>query len=60
VGLTKSLALSHSKDGIRINCVCPGPVSGTDIMQNDIDQHPDPVAAAQRVINASPLARVHG
>lgn len=60
VGLTKSLALSHSRDGIRINCVCPGPVSGTGIMQDDLDQQPDPSAAAQRVINASPLARVHG
>lgn len=26
VGLTKSLALSHSSDRIRVNCICPGPV----------------------------------
>src|SRR5213593_2417116 len=24
VSMTKSLALAHAKDGIRINCVCPG------------------------------------
>src|SRR3989442_3180039 len=24
VSLTKSLALAHAKDGIRVNCVCPG------------------------------------
>jgi NAD(P)-dependent dehydrogenase (short-subunit alcohol dehydrogenase family) len=26
VGLTKALALDHADDGIRVNCVCPGPV----------------------------------
>lgn len=60
VGLTRSLALSHSRDRIRVNCVCPGPVSGTDIMQDDLDAQPDPTAAAQQVINASPLARACG
>lgn len=60
VGLTKSLGLSHSKDGIRVNCVCPGPVSDTGIMQHDLEQEPDPDAAAERIIHASPLARFHG
>jgi len=26
VSMTKSLALAHAADGIRVNCVCPGPV----------------------------------
>lgn len=59
VGLTRSLALSHSKDRIRVNCVCPGPVEGTEIMHSDIEAQPDPAAAAERIINASPLARAH-
>jgi NAD(P)-dependent dehydrogenase (short-subunit alcohol dehydrogenase family) len=60
VGLTRSLALSHSTDRIRVNCVCPGPVSDTRIMQTDLDHEPDPDAAAQRIISASPLARAYG
>ena len=26
VGLTKAMAIDHAGDGIRVNCVCPGPV----------------------------------
>jgi NAD(P)-dependent dehydrogenase (short-subunit alcohol dehydrogenase family) len=59
VGLTRALALSYSRDRIRVNCVCPGPVSGTQIMQDDIDQQPDPALAAERIIQASPLAAAH-
>ena len=24
ISITKSLALAHAKDGVRVNCVCPG------------------------------------
>jgi NAD(P)-dependent dehydrogenase (short-subunit alcohol dehydrogenase family) len=60
VGLTKSLALSHTKDRIRVNCVCPGPVSGTDIMDDGLAASADSAAEAHAVINASPLAKIHG
>lgn len=60
VGLTKSLALSHARDRIRVNCVCPGPVEGTEIMERDLAGQADPAAAAARYIAASPLARAHG
>ncbi|HAY81250.1 MAG TPA: hypothetical protein DCY79_15710 [Planctomycetaceae bacterium] len=59
VGLTKSLALCHSKDKIRVNAVCPGPVGGTDLMNEELDLAPDRELAEQRIINASPLARAH-
>lgn len=60
VGLTKSLALCHAADRIRVNCVCPGPVSGTDIMNDDLNARPNPDEAARRVIAASPLAHAFG
>jgi NAD(P)-dependent dehydrogenase (short-subunit alcohol dehydrogenase family) len=60
VGLTKALALSLSKDRIRVNCVCPGPVDHTEIMDSDLAQRDDPAAAAGRIIDASPLARALG
>ncbi len=32
ISITKSLALAHAADGIRVNCVCPGFVE-TDMWQ---------------------------
>jgi NAD(P)-dependent dehydrogenase (short-subunit alcohol dehydrogenase family) len=60
VALTRSLALSHSFDRIRVNAVCPGPVSETGIMNKDLDAAPDRARAEERFIAASPLARAHG
>ena len=60
VGLTKSLALSHAKDRIRVNCVCPGPVCDTDIMNDGLADSADPAAAEAAVVEASPLAQALG
>lgn len=56
VALTKSLALCHSIDRIRINAVCPGPVGETRMMNADLDKAEDRVAAIGQFIAASPLA----
>lgn len=56
VGMTKSLALCHAKDRIRINAVCPGPVGETGMMDADIEQADDPDQFIQNVIQASPGA----
>jgi NAD(P)-dependent dehydrogenase (short-subunit alcohol dehydrogenase family) len=60
VGLTKSLALCHAKDLIRVNCVCPGPVGETGMMNADLDKADDREAAVRQFIAASPLARAEG
>lgn len=59
IALTKSLALCHGPDRIRINAVCPGPVGDTRMMNADLDQQPDRSAAVGRLLAASPLARAH-
>jgi len=60
VALTKSLALCHARDRIRVNAVCPGPVEATRMMQADLETAPDRELAMQNLIAASPLARAHG
>lgn len=57
VGLTRSIALCHSKDRIRVNCVCPGPVGDTEIMEEGLRDFEDREAAVRKFIYASPLAR---
>ncbi len=60
VSLTKSVALCLSKDNIRANCICPGPVSDTGIINADLAAAEDPEATAQSFISASPLAAAQG
>jgi len=60
VALTKSLALCHSVDRIRVNAICPGPVGDTRMMNADLDAAgANREAAVQQFIAASPLARAH-
>lgn len=56
IALTKSLALCHSPDRIRVNAVCPGPVGDTGMMNADLDQAADRAATEAQFIAASPLA----
>ncbi|HAH43467.1 SDR family oxidoreductase [Gimesia sp.] len=56
VALTESLGLCHGKDNIRINCVCPGPVGETGMMNADIASATDPEGLTQSMIRASPIA----
>jgi NAD(P)-dependent dehydrogenase (short-subunit alcohol dehydrogenase family) len=58
--LTKALALAHAKDKIRFNAVCPGPVAGTRMMENDVALAADPSAYRAALIQASPLSAALG
>jgi NAD(P)-dependent dehydrogenase (short-subunit alcohol dehydrogenase family) len=60
VALTKSLALCHARDRIRVNAVCPGPVEATRMMESDLAQAPDREAALRNLVAASPLVSAHG
>jgi NAD(P)-dependent dehydrogenase (short-subunit alcohol dehydrogenase family) len=60
IALTKSLALCHSVDRIRVNAICPGPVRETRMMNADLERAADRAATAEQFIRASPLARAHG
>jgi 3-oxoacyl-[acyl-carrier protein] reductase len=60
VGLTKSLALCHAQDRIRVKCVCPGPVGDTGMMNADLDKALDREQTIKQFIAASPLARAEG
>lgn len=59
VAMTKSLGLCHAREKIRINCVCPGPVGDTGMMNADLDAASDRDALIQSMIAASPLAAAH-
>ena len=59
-GMTRSLALCHGPDKIRINAVCPGPVSDTAIMNADLATQADRESAIKQFIHASPIARALG
>ena len=60
VAMTKSLALCHSVDRVRINAICPGPVGDTRMMNADLDAADDREAAVGRLLAASPLAGAWG
>lgn len=53
VGITKQLALDHSADGVRFNCICPGRVE-TPFVQARLQEYPDP-AQAYREMSATQL-----
>jgi len=60
LAFTRSLALCHAHDKIRVNAVCPGPVQDTRIINDELDRSVDPLAVARQIIDASPLCRAVG
>jgi NAD(P)-dependent dehydrogenase (short-subunit alcohol dehydrogenase family) len=44
IGLTKAMAIDHGKEGIRINCICPGYIDAG-LAESYFQVQPDPAAA---------------
>jgi len=57
VGLTKSLAIDHATQGIRVNCVCPGRVE-TPFVTARLREYPDPDAAYRQMSATQAIGRM--
>jgi len=57
VGLTKSMALDHALDGIRINCICPGRVE-TPFVAKRLAEYPNPEAARREMTASQAVGRM--
>lgn len=44
IGLSKAMAIDHGKDGIRVNCICPGYIDAG-LAEGYFQAQPDPAAA---------------
>ncbi len=57
IQLTKSMAIDHGQDGIRINCVAPGPVK-TPLFDTFVEGVEDPQAEIRGFLDATILKRL--
>ena len=57
VGLTKSMALDHAADGVRINCICPGRVE-TPFVSARLREYPDPELAYKEMASTQSMGRM--
>ena len=57
VNLTRTLALDHAHEGIRVNCVCPGSVD-TDMIRSALAATGDVEAATKAWAGKHPLGRI--
>lgn len=55
--LTMALAIDHAREGIRINCVCPGAVA-TPLLEGVIASAPDPAAMRELLAERHPMGRI--
>ena len=56
-GLTKSMALDHAKDGLRVNCICPGRVE-TPFVAARLAEYPEPEQARREMSATQAVGRM--
>ncbi|MCG3148731.1 MAG: Oxidoreductase UcpA [Verrucomicrobiae bacterium] len=56
-GMTKAMALDHARDGVRVNCICPGRVA-TPFVQARLQEYPDPAAAYREMAATQAVGRM--
>jgi NAD(P)-dependent dehydrogenase (short-subunit alcohol dehydrogenase family) len=57
VGLTKSMALDHAADGVRVNCICPGRVE-TPFVSARLREYPDPERGYRDMASTQSVGRM--
>jgi NAD(P)-dependent dehydrogenase (short-subunit alcohol dehydrogenase family) len=57
VQLTRAMAVDHAADGIRVNCVCPGPVE-TPLLEASIQSSSDPEQERRHIVGKTLVKRV--
>ena len=57
VHFTRCLANDHGSDGIRVNCVCPGPIQ-TPMLERGINDSPNPALTRRRTEQTTILGRL--
>ena len=57
IALTKALAIDHGKEGIRVNCICPGYIDAG-LSWGYFEAQPDPTAARQAAAKLQALWRI--
>ena len=57
LAMTRTLALDHGRDGIRVNAICPGYIS-TPMTDEWFKEQPDPEATLKEVLSFHPLGRI--
>jgi len=57
VGMTKCMALDHAKEGVRVNCICPGRVE-TPFVKERLAEYPDPEKAYKEMASTQAQGRM--
>ncbi len=57
MGLTRAMAIDHGKDGVRVNCICPGYIDAG-LAEGYFQAQPDPAAARREAGALHALRRI--